>query len=73
MEEPGGLQSMGSQRVGHNWVTFHFRFIESKVKTICLSVLKENEGKNRFWNHINIIFILIQNAFVSTSEKLCGH
>ena len=20
-EEPGGLQSMGSQRVGHNWVT----------------------------------------------------
>ena len=21
MEEPGGLQSMGSQRVGHNWVT----------------------------------------------------
>ena len=22
-EEPGGLQSMGSQRVGHNWVTEH--------------------------------------------------
>ena len=22
-EEPGGLQSMGSQRVGHNWVTKH--------------------------------------------------
>ena len=21
-EEPGGLQSMGSQRVGHNWATF---------------------------------------------------
>ena len=21
MEEPGGLQSMGSQRVGHNWAT----------------------------------------------------
>ena len=21
MEEPGGLQSMGSQRVGHDWVT----------------------------------------------------
>ena len=26
MEEPGGLQSMGSQRVGHDWVTFHFHF-----------------------------------------------
>ena len=27
-EEPGGLQSMGSQRVGHTWAinTFHFQF-----------------------------------------------
>ena len=25
-EEPGGLQSMGSQRVGHNWVTNAFTF-----------------------------------------------
>ena len=25
MEEPGGLQSMGLQRVGHNWATLlHF-------------------------------------------------
>ena len=23
-EEPGGLQSMGSQRVGHNWVSFTY-------------------------------------------------
>ena len=26
MEEPGRLQSMGSQRVGHDWVTFTFTF-----------------------------------------------
>ena len=27
-EEPGGLQSMGSQKVGHDWVTnFHFHFV----------------------------------------------
>ena len=26
MEEPGGLQSMGSQRVGHNWVTSQHNF-----------------------------------------------
>ena len=26
MEEPGGLWSMGSQRVGHNWVTNTFSF-----------------------------------------------
>ena len=25
-EEPGGLQSMGSQRVGHDWATFTFIF-----------------------------------------------
>ena len=24
MEEPGGLQSMGSRRVGHDWLHFHF-------------------------------------------------
>ena len=24
IEEPGGLQSMGSQRAGHDWATFHF-------------------------------------------------
>ena len=31
-EEPGGLQSMGSQRVGHDWVTngFTFRFRDLK-------------------------------------------
>ena len=25
-EEPGGLQPMGSQRVGHNWVSNTFTF-----------------------------------------------
>ena len=25
-EEPGGLQSMGLQRVGHDWATFIFTF-----------------------------------------------
>ena len=29
MEEPGGLQSMGSQRVGHDWVTKHSRAHQS--------------------------------------------
>ena len=26
-EEPGGLQSMGSKRIGHNWVTNAHRFV----------------------------------------------
>ena len=38
-EEPGGLQSMGSLRVGHNWatsislVTFHFHALEKEMAT----------------------------------------
>ena len=41
MEEPGGLQSMGSQRVGHDWVislSFFLSFLWDKVR-------KKN------WNH----------------------
>ena len=30
-EEPGRLQSMGSQRVGHDWATFLFLYTRSKV------------------------------------------
>ena len=38
-EEPGGLQSMGSLRVGHNWATslslftFHFHALEKEMGT----------------------------------------
>ena len=36
MEEPGRLQSMGSLRVGHDWVTaltFHFHALEEEMAT----------------------------------------
>ena len=37
MEEPDGLQSMGSLRVGHDWVTslstFHFPALEKEMST----------------------------------------
>ena len=41
MEEPGGLQSMGSRQVGHNWATslslftftFHFHALEKEMAT----------------------------------------
>ena len=35
-ENPGGLQSMGSLRVGHDWVTsltFHFHALEKEMAT----------------------------------------
>ena len=32
MEKPGGLQSMGSQRVGHDWATsFHFTSLHDRI------------------------------------------
>ena len=31
-EEPGGLQSMGSQRIGHDWMTKHTQLITSLVE-----------------------------------------
>ena len=34
MEEPGGLQSIGSQRVGHDFTfTFHFHALEKEMAT----------------------------------------
>ena len=36
-EEPGGLLFMGSQRVGHDWVTKHCT--KAKVKWVCENVL----------------------------------
>ena len=36
-EEPGGLQTMGSQRVGHDWATnfhFFFTFIEPIIQIL---------------------------------------
>ena len=34
MEEPGGLQSMGSLRVGHDFTfTFHFHELEKEMAT----------------------------------------
>ena len=36
-DEPGGLQSTGSQRVGHNWMTLNFNYLHF----ICLSDLAD--------------------------------
>ena len=43
---PGGLQSMGSQRVRHNWVTEYFHFTETTIHGIFLSYpLKLQAGR----------------------------
>ena len=33
MEEPGGLRSLGSLRVGHDSATFHFHALEKEMAT----------------------------------------
>ena len=48
-EEPAGLQSMGSQRVGHNWVTNTFTNI----------LMKEKEP----WSPKNVIYISFKAIF----------
>ena len=45
-EEPGGLPSMGSQRVGHDWVTKHSTFKVYSWKSFGIYV--------HLWNHYHI-------------------
>ena len=69
MEEPGGLQSMGLQRVGHNWATslslslsFHHTKFEylgltgiSKIFLCCMG----------FYSSINIFFSILFTIVLS--------
>ena len=49
MEEPGGLQSMGSRRVGHGWVTslslFTFMHWRRKWQPTPVFLLGESQGR----------------------------
>ena len=48
MEEPGRLQSMGSQRVGHNWVTsFSFTFYGPIISFVTMKQYQQGRGKQR--------------------------
>ena len=71
-EEPGGLQSMRSQRAGHNWVTdtlqsnvhvyiHHNETTESIAKQKPFEVFREN--------HLPICDYLIADLFCSNNES----
>ena len=53
MEEPGGLQSMGSLRVGHNWATslslFIFMHWRRKWQPTQCSCLENPRGRRAWW------------------------
>ena len=52
-EEPGGLQSMGSLRVGHNWVTplslFTFMHWRRKWHPTAVFLPGESQGRGTWW------------------------
>ena len=53
MEEPGRLQSMGSLRVRHDWVTslslFLFHALEKELATHSSSCLENPRGRRAWW------------------------
>ena len=49
MEEPSGLQSMGSQRVGHNWTTSLSRIGEGNGNPLQCSCLENPRDRGAWW------------------------
>ena len=59
MGEPGGLQSMGSHRVGHDWATsLHFAFLKTHSFSLNPIVFVSLENSNTNVLHIFLHFIL---------------
>ena len=58
-EEPGGLQCVASQRVGHNWgdftFTFHFHAVKKEMAThssvLALRIPRERGGLPSMGSH----------------------
>ena len=52
-EEPGGLQCMGSQRVGHDWATNTLEESFKMSKKMNSTISKTNEGDEQATDHQN--------------------
>ena len=65
-EEPGGFQSMGSQRVGHDWATnTHNRGIRDQITNICWIIEKARE----FQKNIYFCFIDYAKSFTCVDHN----
>ena len=62
MKEPGRLQSMGSQRVGHNWVTSLSLFFLSVYLNLWSIVIS-----SPFINGLSRLFLLLHQQSISVS------
>ena len=65
-EEPGGLQSMGSQRVRHDWatnITLHYLgiYLPKETKDLCIEnykkLIKEIKEETNKWRNISCSWI----------------
>ena len=66
-EEPGGLQSTGSQRVRHNWVTNTFTFHSVNIPFICTG--KPINLCN--WLSCDFCFIVVVWNWTHNCSKVC--
>ena len=75
-KEPGGLQSMGSQRAGHDWVTKHMEIIKRLV--VCRGLGRERDEKVKhidllgWWNYSDDIIMkdTWHDAFVEAQRTI---
>ena len=58
MEEPGGLQSMGSQRIGHDWATsLHFTsFLKTLHGLVIFTTVNQDTEYGGRYSEINPLF-----------------
>ena len=69
-EEPGGLQSMGSQRVGHNWVANTLTFYLLRPQLFKETTEKQFHSKINF-NQLGFTF-MAQKSYLMMN-KVCTH
>ena len=76
MEEPGRLQSMGSRRVGHNWLsdftfTFHFHALEKEMAAHSSTLDWRIPGTGAWWAAVyGVTQSWIQLTWLSSSSNL---
>ena len=73
-EEPGGLQSMGLQRVRHNWTnTFTFRQKSKcrgalRLQSLCCSTVYQNSSEMKFSLNLQFFLSICFTLFMSLTE-----
>ena len=66
-EEPGGLQSVGSQRIGHDWVSISALLTMPKPLTVWITI---NCGKFRKMGIPDHLTCLLRNLYAGRKQQL---